>query len=722
MYDFKTKLEPFARGFLNCESELNVKKTASGFLQSAKDSPLRIDPKTGLCNASMECHVNFSFGSGVTMSERRINRLIENNPDDKEDLEYIKKNIQPYLVSNCFDGVFNEKQELVQEEGHVWGGGWMGHSVPDHAKILKFGTEWFRNRIAKYREINKGKDDFYDALEMILDSLVIIGQRLHKLADEMLATATDPLEIENLEIVKKTFDHAPKKPCDNFAEAAIVFILLFDYDGVDSPGWFDQYMFEFWDRTEPALRRRYLEAVWQFFYETRTWNLCISGSDENWNDLTNDLTYEILDLVKKHKYETPNLTMRCHRNTPEKLMHAAYEAIASGTGLPALYNDEAVCPAIEKLGIPAYDSHMYVMNGCNQIDIQGKSHMGLEDGEVAFSKVVELTLYNGVSDITGAEVGIKTGDARDFKTFDEFYAAFIKQLDYATDMAVELSNIHQELYSRVAQNPFRSLLTEGCIEKGREFKNGGPLYGEGQILAEGIADAADSLAAIKKYVYEDKMFTMDELITALKNDFEGYEDMHHFLKNSDLKFGNDIDYVDRIAADIVDHFNKYLTTKTTFRGGHFSGGCSPFVRAPDYGSVTAALPNGKKKGEPMLADSIGATPGCDKNGPTALLNSCLKYDHSIPGSGFVLNVKFDRDLFCTADGEKSFLALAKSYLDRKGQMLAVSVVSQADLIDAQNHPEKYGHVIVRVGGYSGRFVELSKELQDNVIARTSLKV
>ena len=201
MYEFKTKLEPFARGFLNCESELNAKRTAAGFLQSAKDSPIKIDPATGLCNARMSCHIKFSFGSGITMSESRINRLIENNPEDKEELEYIKEAIKPYLVSNCFDGVFNERQILLQEEGHIWGGGWMGHSVPDHAKILKFGTEWFRNRIAKYREINKGKDDFYDALEMILDSLEIIGQRLHKLADEMLATATDPLERENLEIV-----------------------------------------------------------------------------------------------------------------------------------------------------------------------------------------------------------------------------------------------------------------------------------------------------------------------------------------------------------------------------------------------------------------------------------------------------------------------------------------------------------------------------------------
>lgn len=194
---------------------------------------------------------------------------------------------------------------------------------------------------------------------------------------------------------------APQKPCHDFVQASIVFVWIFSFDGIELPGYFDQYMYDFWKVTEPAIRREYLEAVWQFFHNTRSWNLCIGGSDENWNDLSNDLTYEILDVTAKYKYQTPNLTMRCHRNTPEKLLRAAYKAIATGCGMPTLYNDEVVCPALESLGIPPCDSHLYVMNGCNQIDIQGKSHMGLEDGEVLIAKAVEFVLFNGLSSKTG---------------------------------------------------------------------------------------------------------------------------------------------------------------------------------------------------------------------------------------------------------------------------------------------------------------------------------
>ena len=498
--------------------------------------------------------------------------------------------------------------------------------------------------------------------------------------------------------------------------------MLFTFDGVDSPGHFDQYMYPLWKKTDAGLRREYLENIWNFFHNTRTWNLCISGSDENWNDISNDLTYEILDVTRKFKYQTPNLTMRCHRNTPERLLREAYKTIATGCGMPTLYNDEAVCPALENLGIPPKDAHLYVMNGCNQIDIQGKSHMGLEDGEVNIAKAVEFTLHNGVSEKTGQQLSIKTGDACSFETFDEFYAAFIKQLDYMKDVAAEMSNKSQRVLAEHFPSPLRSATIEGCIEKGREYKNGGPIYGHGQILAEGVADAIDSLAAVKKYVYEDKRFTMAELVDALKHDFEGYDEMYRTFKNSELRFGNDVDYVDSLGAEVIDHFNKHLLSIPTFRGGFFGGGCSPFTRAPSNGRATSALPNGKRRDEELFADSIGATPGADTHGPTALLKSCLSFDHTLPTSGFILNVKFDKELFNSAAGEEAFLGLYRSYFGNGGQQLSVTVVSPEELVDAQKNPNAHRDLIVRVGGYSDYFVNLPKDLQDNVIARTIYQI
>jgi len=202
------------------------------------------------------------------------------------------------------------------------------------------------------------------------------------------------------------------------------------------------------------------------------------------------------------------------------------------------------------------------------------------------------------------------------------------------------------------------------------------------------------------------------------NNYEGYEDDYIFFKNSTLRYGNDIEYVDSLASRAVNYISRYLRTIKTFRGGYFTSGCSPFIHTGARGRSLGALPCGRKSGEPILADSIGATPGRDINGPTALLNSCLNIDQTLPGSGFILNLKFDKKVFNTEEGKEAFLAIWESYFMRGGQQIQVGVVSAEDLIEAQKSPDKYANLIVRVGGYSDHFVALSEELQNNIIART----
>lgn len=728
MYDFKTKAEPFGRAYLNCESSDRAVRTAAGIKGMCSEAKLSVDVSKGLCFIRADLENAFSKETVTGFSYRNPNYCwpwhcdCEDGygEDERSDLALIRRGMEPWTRHTDVVGNFySPEQQRMMHSGLLWGGNWIGHANPDFADVAHFGTDAIRAHIEKYRAVNVGKDGFYDSMLTVLDSVEILCARFGKLAAELLETETDGGNRTRLEKIVSTFERAPQKPCRDFMEACIMFGVIFTLDGVDSPGHFDQYMYEFWENTaDKKLAREYLEALWIFFHETRSWNLCISGSDANGRDLTNELSYEILDLTAKYAFQTPNLTMRCHRGTPEKLMRAAYRAIASGCGMPTLYNDEAVCPALEALGIPAEDAHRYVMNGCNQIDVQGKSHMGLEDGEVVFPVALEYLLFNGTEPKTGTDFGLKTGDPAAFADFDEFYAAFLKQLDHLTDLVCEMANVGQKAFAENAPNPLRSILIEGCVEKGRDYSNGGPLYNNGQILAEGIADTADSLAAIKKYVYEDKKYTMTELVDALKNNFEGYGEMYRTLKNSEHKFGNDDDYVDSIAVQTVDHFNEYLTHKRTYRGGVYSGGCSPYNRASGYGSRIGALPNGKKADECLIADSIGSTPGFDVNGPTALLNSCLKFNHRLPGSGFILNVKFDKSLFLTDEGEESFIALVRTYFGGLGQMLTFTVVSPEELLDAQVNPERHRDLIVRVGGYSDYFIDLERELQDNVIART----
>ncbi len=724
MREFKTKLEPFGRGWVNCESSDRELRAANGYLLWAKETDsLEIDADLGLCLAFMKGATGCTNYNPVYCSSSDMDKLIKEHPEDAQDLAYIKEQMFPVLKhQDLWKYAFTQEQGIQSREGHLWGGTWAGHSNPKYADFALVGTDFYRRKVETCRMANPGHDTFYDAMLLTLDAVDILGARFGELARKMLAE-NDLTDVQRAHVqrIADTFDHAPQEPCRDFCEGVVLFSMIFTLDGPapDSPGYFDQYMYGLWKVTEPAARREYLENLWQYFHNRRIWNLCIAGSDEHWNDRSNDLTYEILDVTAKYAYNTPNLTMRVHRNTPEKLMRAAYRAIATGCGMPTMYNDEAVCPALERLGIPPCDSHLYVMNGCNQIDIMGKSHMGLEDGEVLLAKAVEFVMNDGVSARSGQHLGLHTGDPVKFRDYNEFYEAVLRQLDYMTDVATSMSNKAQGIYRQTAANPLRSLLIDGCVEKARDYKDGGPLYGHGQILAEGIADAANSLAVVKKYVYEEKRFTMEELVKALQANFEGYDEIYQTVTHSDLKFGNDNEYVDAIARDLVDHFNRHLLTIRTVRGGWYGGGCSPFNRAARYGNALDALPDGHKRFEPLIADSIGAVPGTDVSGPTALLNSCLAFDHTLPTSGFILNVKFDRDLFRTETGEEGFLALSKSYFDRCGQQLSVSVVSEEELKDAQIHPDAHRDLIVRVGGYSDYFINLSKDLQDNVIARTS---
>ena len=516
----------------------------------------------------------------------------------------------------------------------------------------------------------------------------------------------------------KAFETVPQKPAYDFTSAMCDFMLIFALDGSDSPGRFDQYMYPAYLKTANKEEiSDLLDRLWDYFHDHRSWNLCISGSDENGNDESNELTYDILALVRKTGYNTPNLTCRVHKNSPNKLWNAIADTLAAGTGLPALYNDDVVCTALEKIGIPPEDSHDYCMNGCNQIDILGKSHMGLEDGEVVFAKCLEFALHNGTNAMNGEKASIETGDPATFETYERFERAFIDQLEYVTFCTCSSANAHQHLRGVLEPHPLRSCLMEGCLEKGRDYRNGGPLYNHGQILAEGIADTGDSLYAIKKLVYDENKYTMAELLNALSANFEGYEQLHHDFKSCE-KFGNDIEAVDQITARILNRFFAVLKRNNTYRGGVYTGGCSTYNRAAKYGRCTAALPNGKRKGEPLLADSIAATPGRDTNGPTAQIKSVLRYNHLDACSGFVFQNKFEKKLFDSEKGKAAFIALAKAFFAGGGQQYTITVVSPEDLLDAKAHPDNHRNLVVRVGGYSAYFVNLDEALQDNIIERT----
>ena len=714
------QIDPFLYGYFLDESLEHGERVGLALLHAAQNIEISLSSQL-LPNTAFETKYGssgYSPSEGLWFNIDNIMKLITKFPEHKETLlRYID---EINIFKSKSQRLFCDITESLDRSGAEWGGGWGGHSNPDYGRIINLGTKHIRTIIEENRENHPDEDWFYRSCSYTLDAIDIIGVRYKELILKKAEACESTDDKDLLLRMAKAFETVPQKPAYDFTSAMCSFMLIFALDGSDSPGRFDQYMYPAYSKTENKEEiTDLLDRLWDYFHDRRSWNLCISGSDENWNDETNELTYDILGMVRRKGYNTPNLTCRVHRNTPEKLWNAIADTLATGTGLPALYNDDVVCTALEKIGLTPADSHDYCMNGCNQIDIFGKSHMGLEDGEVVFAKCLEFTLHNGIDDMTGELVSIQTGDPATFDTYERFESAFMDQLEFVTYNSCSSANTWQHFRGLFQPHPLRSCLIEGCLEKGRDYRNGGPLYNHGQILAEGIADTGDSLYAIKKLVYDEKKYTMQELIDALRVDFAGYEKLRHDFKNCE-KFGNDIEEVDIITARVLNRFFTILKRNNTYRGGVFTGGCSTFNRAAGYGKRTAALPNGKLKGESLLADSIAATPGRDINGPTAHIKSVLRYHHTDACSGFVFQNKFEKKMFNTKKGKDSFIALAKAFFAGGGQQYTITVVSPEDLLDAKEHPENHRNLIVRVGGYSDYFVNLNDELQSNVIERTLL--
>ncbi len=717
--------EPFALAYMSCPSRDLAKRMGAGLLKAAEEMPIAIEPRWRLAALEPGAWKSMSVNRNsarLNVNEELIKAKMEAATDPAAKAQYAF--IAGYFADRDPRQMTKEdytENEVKLIDGRVlWGGERTGHCNLDFGTFVSAGTRGLRANIGQYRLRYPEAAQWYDGLEYCLDALDALARRYQSLAEEKARIKDENQHI--YERIAETLKRIPMEPAWDFFSAMQSMALLYTFQGADAPGGFDQYMGEFFDSSDPKERWETLEGFWELMRDyDGVYNLCVGGSDENWNDTTNALSYAILEMNRQKVYISPNLTLRWCRNTSDDFLRAAAHCLKNGNGTPALYNDEAVCAALEKQGIPPRDSHLYAMNGCNQIEIQGKSHMGLEDGEICLLKLLEFALFDGMDLRTGDVVAVRTGDATRFAAYDALWEAFKKQVDFAVDATTSLANRTQAIMATYTPDPLRSLATQGCIESGKDYLCGGPIYNHGQILTEGLADTADSLTAIRHFVYDTKEISMETLLDALKKDFADYEPLRAKLENYSAKFGNDIDEADRTAADIQKYLFTALSKRHTWRdpiGGQYGGGLSTFQRTARYGRAAAAAANGRRLGDVFIADSIGATPGRDRLGPTAALCSALKYDHTLATSGFVMQLKFDKAMFSTEEGIENFITLVKGYFRGGGQQLTVNVVDQEALLDAKKHPERHQNLIVRVGGYSAYFTQLEEALQDNIIART----
>jgi formate C-acetyltransferase len=391
------------------------------------------------------------------------------------------------------------------------------------------------------------------------------------------------------------------------------------------------------------------------------------------------------------------------------------EIIKTGYGQPSLFNTDSIIQEMLQQGKSIIDARNGGASGCVETGAFGKESYILT-GYCNLTKILEITLNNGIDPRTGKQIGIQTGDPKSFQSFDELLEAYKKQINYFVDVKIKGNVIIERLYAEYLPAPFLSLLIDDCISKGVDYNNGGARYNTSYIQGVGIGTVTDSLTSLKYNVFDEKKFSMEEFLFAVSKNFEGFDTLKDLLLNETPKYGNDDDYADDILKSVFEIYFTAIDGRPNIKGGHFRINLLPTTCHIYFGSVTGATPDGRLSGLPV-SEGISPVQGSDINGPTAVLKSAAKIDHLRTG-GTLLNQKFSPQIFEGEDSIGKIVSLIRAYFKMDGHHIQFNVVDAETLREAQKHPENYRDLIVRVAGYSDYFVDLIPELQEEIIRRT----
>ena len=411
----------------------------------------------------------------------------------------------------------------------------------------------------------------------------------------------------------------------------------------------------------------------------------------------------------------PSSNVQISRKTPQKFLKRACEIARKGWGQPAFYNTEAIVQELMNAGKTLADARRGGTSGCVETGAFGNEAYILT-GYFNIPKVFELTLNNGYDKISKKQLGLQLGYADDFKTYDELFDAFKKQMKYFIDVKIQGSNIIEKIFADCMPAPFLSILTNDCIAKGKDYNAGGARYNTKYLQGVGIGTITDCLAAVKYNVYDKKNFTMDELMAALDDNFIGHERILNLVKNHSPKYGNDDEYADEIMKQVFEYYQGEVTGRPNMLGGMYRVNMLPTTCHVYFGEVMMASANGRLAHVPV-SEGISPEKGADVNGPTAVIKSCAKMDHLMTG-GTLLNQKFTPSVVAGEEGLNQMASLIRSYFNMDGHHIQFNVIDRQTLLNAQKYPEEYKDLIVRVAGYSDHFRNLSKALQDEIINRT----
>ncbi len=577
------------------------------------------------------------------------------------------------------------------------------------------------------------------------DALMIFARRHAVKARELAASEQDAGRKEELNEIAAICERVPAHPPETFHEALQYYWfvhlgVITELNTWDSfnPGRLDQHLYPFYrrdleeDRLTREKARELLDAFWVKFNnhpappkvgvtdrESSTYtDFClinVGGVDENGRDAVNELSYLILDVVEEMRLLQPGSMVQISKKTPQRFLQRALRIVKTGFGQPSIFNTDAIIQELVRQGKTLADARNGGASGCVEAGAFGKESYILT-GYFNLVKVLEITLNNGVDPMTGEQPGLRTDDAAAAKTFADLFAAFQKQLEHFINIKIKGNLIIERLYARQLPSPFLSLLIDDCIANGRDYHDGGARYNTSYIQGVGLGSITDTLSALKYHIFERGDITMQEMLQALQDNFEGHDELRRLLLEETPRYGNDDDFADELAQQVFEAFYQAVEERPNTKGGHFRINLLPTTCHIYFGSMVGATPDGREKGEP-LSEGISPVQGADRNGPTAVLKSAAKIDHLRTG-GTLLNQKFTPQVLETEAGLEKLGHLIRSYFSMDGHHIQFNVVTAATLQEAQKHPGKYRDLIVRVAGYSDYFVDLEKELQNEIIRRT----
>jgi pyruvate formate-lyase/glycerol dehydratase family glycyl radical enzyme len=678
----------------------------------------------------------------------------------QEDIDTYSREVIPYWAGKTQrERIFNhvpQEWRLAYEAGMFTE--FMEQRAPGHTtldgKIYRKGMLDYKREIAdKLASLDylndpeaTDKAEEWKAMDISCDAVILFAERHAALAEIMAAEETNPIRKSELLEISGVCRRVPANAPTNLWEAIQMYWFVHlgtitELNGWDAmnPGHFDQHLAPFYNQglADGTLTREQARELISCFWikvnnhpappkvgitarESGTYNdftnINIGGIKGDGSDGTSEVSYIMLEVIEELHILQPGSSVHISSRTPDKFLNAATRVIRQGHGYPSVFNPDLYIVELLRQGKSLNDAREGGCSGCIEVGAFGKEAY-LLTGYLNVPKIIEVTLNNGINPVTGIRVGPETGDPRTFKNYGELYDAFLKQLHYVVDLKMRVNNYIDRMFARYAPAPFLSVVIDDCVSRGKDYYDGGPRYNTSYIQCCGLGTATDSLAALKKHVFEDQTFSMDRVLNAVLNNFKGEEVLRQTIMNRTPFFGNDDNYADSIAVKVYDDLVKEIDGKPNIKpGGKYHLNMLSTTCHVYFGKVMGATPNGRMAGK-SISDGTSPSHGADTHGPSAVIKSLTKFDHSKSG-GTLLNQRFLPGLLKKEEDVIKLGHLIRSYFTLGGHHIQFNIVDTATLLAAQACPSDYKDLIVRMAGYSDYFNDMNSDLQQEVIERT----